>query len=73
MALQYGGSIVDNIVFLERHGKWKATIQPYFQPQEWKPSLWELDSYYSLHIGSNCDDPHASDAWYKKLLSVDID
>ena len=27
MALRYGVSNADNIVFLERHGKWKATIQ----------------------------------------------
>ena len=38
-----------------------------------KPSLWELDSNYSLLVGSNDDDSHAYDAWYKKLLSsVDL-
>ena len=27
LTLQYGGSTTHNIVFLERHGKWKATTQ----------------------------------------------
>ncbi|KAH7445228.1 hypothetical protein KP509_02G113200 [Ceratopteris richardii] len=35
----------------------------YFQPQESKPALWELDSDYYLHVGSYGDDSHASDAW----------
>ena len=40
---------------------------------EGKPSLWELDSNYSLHVGSNGDDSHAYNAWYRKLLSsVDL-
>ena len=40
---------------------------------EGKPSLWELDSNYSLHDGSNGDDSCAYDAGYKKLLSsVDL-
>ncbi|KAH7445226.1 hypothetical protein KP509_02G113200 [Ceratopteris richardii] len=34
----------------------------YFQPQESKPALWELDSDYYLHVGSYGDDSHASDA-----------
>ena len=28
-----------------------------------------MDSDYSLHVGSNGDDSHAYDDWYKKLLS----
>ncbi|MCO5568717.1 hypothetical protein L7F22_022420 [Adiantum nelumboides] len=35
----------------------------YFQPQESKPALWELDSDYYLHVGSNGVDSHESDAW----------
>ena len=45
----------------------------FLRGMEGKPSLWELDSNYSLHVGSNGDDSHAYDAWYKKLLSsVDL-
>ena len=45
----------------------------FLRGMEGKPSLWELDSDYSLHVGRNRDDSHASDAWYKKLLSgVDL-
>eukprot|EP00250_Pteridium_aquilinum_P012962 c21049_g1_i2 orf=459-3170(+) len=80
LALQYGGSAAHNTVFPERHGKWKAATQSqeflksikrflgYFQPQESKPALWELDSDYYLHVGSNGDDSHTSDAW--SLLQV---
>jgi hypothetical protein len=28
----------------------------YFQPQEGKPALWELDSDYYLHVGGNGDE-----------------
>lgn len=45
----------------------------YFQPQESKPALWELDSDYYLHVGSNGDDSHASDAWYLKMSSTEDD
>ena len=41
----------------------------FLRGMEGKPSLWELDSNYSLHVGSNGDDSHAYDAWYKQLLS----
>lgn len=34
----------------------------YFQPQEGKTPLWELDSDYYLHVGSNGDASHGSDA-----------
>lgn len=45
----------------------------YFQPQEAKPALWELDSDYYLHVGSNGDDSHASDAWYLNMASTEDD
>ncbi|KAI5075938.1 hypothetical protein GOP47_0010014 [Adiantum capillus-veneris] len=45
----------------------------YFQPQESKPALWELDSDYYLHVGSNGDDSHASDAWYLQMASTEND
>eukprot|EP00250_Pteridium_aquilinum_P012963 c21049_g1_i3 orf=459-2759(+) len=85
LALQYGGSAAHNTVFPERHGKWKAATQSqeflksikrflgYFQPQESKPALWELDSDYYLHVGSNGDDSHTSDAWYLKMASTEDD
>ena len=48
-------------------------IMFFLRGMEGKPSLWELDSDYSLPVLSNGDDSHAYDAWYKKLLSsVDL-
>ena len=45
----------------------------FLRGMEGKPSLWEMDFGYSLYVGSNDDDSHAYDAWYKKLLScVDL-
>ena len=52
LAPQYGGFTTHNIVFLERYGRETLT--------------WELDFNYCLHVGSNGDDSHAYDAWYKK-------
>uniref|UniRef100_A0A0E0EGY8 SAC domain-containing protein n=1 Tax=Oryza meridionalis TaxID=40149 RepID=A0A0E0EGY8_9ORYZ len=68
LAHQYGGSAAHNTVFPERQGKWKATTQSreflksirrflgYFQPQDGKPALWELDSDYYLHVTTYGDD-----------------
>ena len=41
----------------------------FLRGMEGKPSLWEMDFGYSLYVGSNDDDSHAYDAWYKKLFS----
>ncbi|KAG4979140.1 hypothetical protein JHK85_033098 [Glycine max] len=52
LAQQYGGSAAHNTVFPERQGKFLG----YFQPQEGKPALWELDSDYYLHVSGIGDD-----------------
>ena len=48
LSLQYGGSATHHTIFLRSVRE--------------KPSLWELDSDYSLHVRSNGDDSHALDA-----------